>query len=81
MSDDEIENGIVGSSGDGGCDSIYIFLNKNLVLPDQIDSIIPSKESKVEMVIIQSKEKLHLKKVLYKNGKMFQIIYCLYLIL
>lgn len=55
LSDDEIENGIVGSSGDGGCDSIYIFLNKNLVLPDQIDSIIPSKESKVEMVIIQSK--------------------------
>ena len=55
LSDDEIENGIVGSSGDGGCDSIYIFLNKNLVLPDQIGSIIASKESKVEMVIIQSK--------------------------
>lgn len=61
LSDDEIENGIVGSSGDGGCDSIYIFLNKNLVLPDQIDSIIPSKESKVEMVIIQSKRETSFK--------------------
>ncbi len=69
LSDDEIENGIVGSSGDGGCDSIYIFLNKNLVLPDQIDSIIPSKESKVEMVIIQSKRETSFKESAIQNWK------------
>lgn len=69
LSDDEIENGIVGSSGDGGCDSIYIFLNKNLVLPDQIDSITPSKESKVEMVIIQSKRETSFKESAIQNWK------------
>ena len=65
LSDDEIENGIVGSSGDGGCDSIYIFLNKNLVLPDQI----PSKESKVEMVIIQSKRETSFKESAIQKWK------------
>ena len=69
LSDDEIENGIVGSSGDGGCDSIYIFLNKNLELPDQIDSIIPSKESKVEMVIIQSKRETSFKESAIQKWK------------
>ena len=69
LSDDEIENGIVGSSGDGGCDSIYIFLNKNLVLPDQIDSIIPLKESKVEMVIIQSKRETSFKESAIQKWK------------
>lgn len=69
LSDDEIENGIVGSSGDGGCDSIYIFLNKNLVLPDQIESIIPSKESKVEMVIIQSKRETSFKESAIQKWK------------
>lgn len=69
LSDDEIENGIVGSSGDGGCDSVYIFLNKNLILPDQIDSIIPSKESKVEMVIIQSKRETSFKESAIQNWK------------
>lgn len=69
LSDDEIENGIVGSSGDGGCDSIYIFLNKNLVLPDQIDSITPLKESKVEMVIIQSKRETSFKESTIQKWK------------
>lgn len=69
LSDDEIENGIVGSSGDGGCDSIYIFLNKNLVLPDQIDSITPLKESKVEMVIIQSKREISFKESAIQKWK------------
>ena len=69
LSDDEIENGIVGSSGDGGCDSIYIFLNKNLVLPDQIDSITPLKESKVEMVIIQSKRETSFKESAIQKWK------------
>ena len=36
LSDEEIENGIVGSGNDGGCDGIYIFLNKNLIMSDQV---------------------------------------------
>ncbi len=55
LSDDEIESGIVGAGNDGGCDGMYIFLNKNIVLPDQIETITASKESKVEVIIIQAK--------------------------
>ena len=32
LSDEEIENGIVGAGNDGGCDGIYIFLNKKHIL-------------------------------------------------
>lgn len=55
LSDDEIESGIVGAGNDGGCDGMYIFLNKNIVLPDQIETITASIESKVEVIIIQAK--------------------------
>ena len=30
LSDDEVDNGIVGKGLDGGCDSIYLFLNNLL---------------------------------------------------
>ncbi len=55
LSDDEIESGIVGAGNDGGCDGVYIFLNKNIILPDQLETITELKESKVEVVIIQAK--------------------------
>lgn len=58
LSDDEIESGLVGAGNDGGCDGIYIFLNENLILPDQIETITALKESKVELVIIQAKREL-----------------------
>lgn len=61
LSDEEIENGIVGAGNDGGCDGIYIFLNKNLIVADQVENIKASKESKVEMVIIQAKRELSFK--------------------
>ena len=34
LSDDEVDNGIVGKGLDGGCDSIYLFLNNLLITPD-----------------------------------------------
>lgn len=55
LSDEEIESGIIGAGNDGGCDAMYIFLNKNLILPDQIETIRISKESSVEVIIIQAK--------------------------
>ena len=61
LSDEEIENGIVGDGNDGGCDGIYIFLNKNLIMPDQVEDIKAPKESVIEMVIIQSKRELSFK--------------------
>ena len=61
LSDEEIENGIVGAGNDGGCDGIYIFLNKNLVMADQIEDVKAPKESVIEMVIIQSKREVSFK--------------------
>lgn len=56
LSDDEIENGIVGKGLDGGCDSIYLFLNNFLITPDAVEGISASKDSVLEMIIIQSKK-------------------------
>lgn len=56
LSDDEVDNGIVGKGLDGGCDSIYLFLNNLLITPDVIDHISASKDSILEMIIIQSKK-------------------------
>lgn len=56
LSDDEVDNGIVGKGLDGGCDSIYLFLNNLLITPDVIDQISAPKDSILEMIIIQSKK-------------------------
>ena len=56
LSDEEIENGIVGNSLDGGCDSIYLFLNNLLITPDIVEDISAPKDSVLEMIIIQSKK-------------------------
>ena len=56
LSDDEVDNGIVGKRLDGGCDSIYLFLNNLLITPDVVEHISAPKDSILEMIIIQSKK-------------------------
>lgn len=56
LSDDEVDNGIVGKGLDGGCDSIYLFLNNLLITPDVVGDISAPKDSILEMIIIQSKK-------------------------
>lgn len=56
LSDDEVDNGIVGKGLDGGCDSIYLFLNNLLITPDVVEHIYAPKDSILEMIIIQSKK-------------------------
>lgn len=56
LSDDEVDNGIVGKGLDGGCDSIYLFLNNLLITPDVVEHISAPKYSILEMIIIQSKK-------------------------
>ena len=56
LSDDEVDNGIVGKGLDGGCDSIYLFLNNLLITPDVVEQISAPKDSILEMIIIQSKK-------------------------
>ena len=53
-SDDDIESGIVGGSGDGGIDSLYLFLNGTLVREDT-DSSFFKKDLVIDLVFIQSK--------------------------
>ena len=56
LSDYEVDNGIVGKGLDGGCDSIYLFLNNLLITPDVVEHISAPKDSILEMIIIQSKK-------------------------
>lgn len=56
LSDDEVDNGIVWKGLDGGCDSIYLFLNNLLITPDVVEHISAPKDSILEMIIIQSKK-------------------------
>lgn len=56
LSDDEVDNGIVGKGLDGGCDSIYLFLDNLLITPDVVEHISAPKDSILKMIIIQSKK-------------------------
>lgn len=58
LSDEEIDNGIMGSGNDGGCDSIFLFLNDEIVTPDQIENLSAAKGSSLTFIIIQSKNEL-----------------------
>lgn len=58
LSDEEIDNGIIGGGNDGGCDSIYIFLNDEIITSDQVDTLSASKGSVLNITIIQSKNVL-----------------------
>ncbi len=55
LSDEEIENGLMGGGLDGGCDAIYIFSNGVLVNDDVFETLTIPKEMKLELVIIQAK--------------------------
>jgi len=54
LSYDEIESGIVGDGGDGGVDSLYLFLNGDLV-QDDTDTSTLRKNLSIELIIIQAK--------------------------
>lgn len=56
LSDNEIENGIVGNGNDGGCDGLYVFLNGELLSVDQIENLSAPKGSILTLIIVQSKE-------------------------
>lgn len=55
LDDDEIAEGLIGGSRDGGCDAIYIFANNYFLSDDvQIQNYI-NRGSRVEIVILQTK--------------------------
>ncbi len=55
LSDEDIENGMIGKSLDGGCDSIYILYNGINISEDSLEDFRAFKDSKIELIIIQSK--------------------------
>lgn len=55
MSDDEISDGIIGGGNDGGCDGMYIFLNNDLILQDQLANLTASKGANLTLIIVQAK--------------------------
>lgn len=59
LSDEEIENGLTGSGGDGGCDGLYLFYNSALAGDDLVDNIsVVPKEATIEICILQAKNEL-----------------------
>jgi hypothetical protein len=54
LSYDEIESGIVGDSGDGGIDAIYLFINGELV-QEEPDYTHLKKNIHLDMIIVQAK--------------------------
>ena len=55
LSYDEIQSGLVGESLDGGADSIYLFINGDLVKEDEDPKEKYKKNVDIEMIFIQSK--------------------------
>ena len=53
---EQIESGMVGRGGDGGCDTIYLFLNDMLITSDMIDNLPLLRNGELNLTIIQSKE-------------------------
>lgn len=58
LSDEEIDNGIIGGGNDGGCDSMFLFLNDEIITSDQVNSLSAAKGATLNFTIIQSKNEL-----------------------
>ncbi|MEY8232992.1 AIPR family protein [Oscillospiraceae bacterium 50-16] len=59
LSDEEIESGLMGGGGDGGCDGAYLFYNDTLVGEEFIANLkdIP-RTANIQVVIVQAKNEL-----------------------
>jgi hypothetical protein len=60
LSYDDIKYGIVGNGGDGGIDSLFIFLNGELVKEDTPINF-NQRKNEIELILIQSKTSFNLK--------------------
>ncbi|MEZ8967354.1 AIPR family protein [Vibrio breoganii] len=55
LSYDEIEKGVCGTSLDGGADSVYLFVNDDLIDEDSLVAENYKRNAVIELIIIQSK--------------------------
>jgi hypothetical protein len=54
---DQTRSGVIGSGGDGGVDSIFLFANRRLVREDAVLAAFKDQQVNLELLIIQSKYK------------------------
>ena len=55
FSDEEIENCVLGSGNDGGCDAIFVLHNGVIVTEDLLNGIGSSKNAIIDLIIVQAK--------------------------
>lgn len=55
LSNEELENGLIGGGNDGGCDAVYVLLNDEVITADQVESLDCPKGSSLQFIIIQAK--------------------------
>lgn len=59
LSDEEIESGLTGKGGDGGCDGVYLFFNDVLVEEEFIENLTEIPRGAIlQMYIVQAKNEL-----------------------
>ena len=68
---DQIRSGIIGGGGDGGVDSLYVFVNRKLVREDTDLLTFKGQQLTIELVIIQSKNTPSFGETALKNFKDF----------
>ncbi|APH37750.1 AIPR family protein [Bacillus velezensis] len=68
LSDEELEQGIIGGGNDGGCDGLFLFVNDELILDDT-----PLEKTKknpvIDFYIIQSKFEISFKESVFDKWK------------
>ena len=55
LSDEEIENCVLGAGNDGGCDAVFVMLNGTIITEDILEDLTNSKNSTIDLVIVQAK--------------------------
>lgn len=55
LSDEEIENCVLGAGNDGGCDAVFVMLNGTIITEDVLEDLANSKNSTIDLVIVQAK--------------------------
>lgn len=55
LSDEEIENCVLGAGNDGGCDAIFVMLNGTIITEDVLEELTNSPKSTIDLIILQAK--------------------------
>lgn len=71
LDSDQVKSGIVGNGGDGGVDSIYLFVNNKLIRIDTDISTFKGQQLTIDLVVVQSKNENSFRESVIKNFEDF----------